>query len=222
VVCIQNPTVLSQITAQKSNQKQIFMSSSLPVGYSLFTSYSTAPPHAPSPSPGQAQKKSLKTKPERQPWTAEEDQTLADWVRQHGPQRWSSIIKALPNHEPRDCRERWQTHHAQQCRPSPWTAAEDAMVIRCQEKWGNKWARISALLPGRTDNSVKNRWLSALKKKVTPPEIVPESAPTQTWFFPSPRITFRPSEMADVSDSGFFEGLTFGEFAPEDIDDITF
>jgi hypothetical protein len=198
------------------------MSASLPFGFSFFTSYSTASPDAPSLTRGQVQKKSSKPKPAREPWTHEEDRTLADWVSQHGPQRWSSILAVLPNREPRECRERWQNHHAHLSRPTPWTPAEDATVIRCQEKWGNKWARISALLPGRTDNAVKNRWLSALKQKVTPPEIVPESAPTQTWFFPSPSITFEQSGIADVSDSAFFEGLTFGEFAPEEIDDITF
>jgi hypothetical protein len=94
------------------------------------------------------------------------------------------------------------------------------MVIRCQEKWGNKWARISALLPGRTDNAVKNRWLSALKRKVTPPEVLAE--PAVPWFFPSPRIPIEPTGTADSSDSAFFEGLIFGDIAPEDFDDITF
>jgi hypothetical protein len=104
------------------------------------------------------------------------------------------------------------------------------MVIRCQEKWGNKWARISGLLPGRTDNAVKNRWLSALKRKVAPPEMPrelepepePEPEPAGPWFFPSPKVTFGPPGMADVSDSAFFEGVTFEEIGPEDFDDITF
>jgi hypothetical protein len=50
-------------------------------------------------------------------------------------------------------------------RKATWTVQEDRLVTECQEKWGNKWSRIAALLPGRTDNAVKNRWNSALKRR---------------------------------------------------------
>jgi ATP-dependent exoDNAse (exonuclease V) alpha subunit len=43
---------------------------------------------------------------------------------------------------------------------------EDRILIEHHQQWGNKWAKITNLLPGRTDNSVKNRWNSSLKRKL--------------------------------------------------------
>ena len=34
------------------------------------------------------------------------------------------------------------------------------------EKLGNKWSKISSFLPGRSDNQVKNRWNSTLKRRI--------------------------------------------------------
>lgn len=42
------------------------------------------------------------------------------------------------------------------------------MIISAQRKVGNKWADIAKLVPGRTDNNVKNRWNSTLMKQADP------------------------------------------------------
>jgi myb proto-oncogene protein len=38
------------------------------------------------------------------------------------------------------------------------------VVIELQAQFGNKWARISTYLPGRTDNDVKNFWSTRQKR----------------------------------------------------------
>jgi len=101
------------------------------------------------------------------PWTREEDQVIVGCIAK-GIMKWSEIASHIPGRLGKQVRERWICHLDPDAKKKGgWSAAEDDLLIDTVQRLGNRWTEIAKLLPGRSENTVKNRWHSAtIRRKI--------------------------------------------------------
>ncbi|XP_013646825.1 transcription factor MYB120-like [Brassica napus] len=114
------------------------------------------------------------------PWTAAEDEILAAYVRENGEGNWNALQKhTCLARCGKSCRLRWANHLRPNLKKGSFTGDEERLIIQLHAQLGNKWARMAAQLPGRTDNEIKNYWNTRLKRlqrqglPLYPPDVIP-------------------------------------------------
>ncbi|XP_062224424.1 transcription factor GAMYB-like [Phragmites australis] len=99
------------------------------------------------------------------PWTSAEDAILVNYVKKHGEGNWNAVQKNTGLFRcGKSCRLRWANHLRPNLKKGGFTPEEERLIIQLHAKMGNKWARMAAHLPGRTDNEIKNYWNTRIKR----------------------------------------------------------
>ncbi|KAG1330202.1 transcription repressor MYB5 [Cocos nucifera] len=112
----------------------------------------------------------------RGPWTPEEDEVLAKFVRKEGEGRW----RTLPHRAGllrcgKSCRLRWMNYLRPSIKRGPIAPDEEDLILRLHRLLGNRWSLIAGRIPGRTDNEIKNYWNTHLSKKLISQGIDPRT-----------------------------------------------
>jgi len=131
-------------------------------------------------------------------WLDEEDATILRCIEE-GMTKWTDIAERIPGRVGKQCRERWANHLDPTLKKGNWTQEEDQLLIGAQELMGNRWCEIAKILPGRSENGIKNRWNSTMRKNMV-----------QTW-------TCSEATRAEVRDRFRRVQLTEGETSTTEI-----
>ncbi|PSS11801.1 Transcription factor like [Actinidia chinensis var. chinensis] len=110
------------------------------------------------------------------PWTPEEDSTLVDFIQKNGHGSWRALPKrAGLNRCGKSCRLRWTNYLRPDIKRGKFSDEEEKIIFDLHSVLGNKWSKIAAHLPGRTDNEIKNYWNTHMRKQLLQNGIDPKT-----------------------------------------------
>ena len=100
-------------------------------------------------------------------WSIQEDKLLEQWIKENGPRKWNQCGKFIQGRSGKQCREHWNNCLNPELVKGEWTSEEDFLIMYFYEQCNGSWKKIIPLFNGRTENSIKNRFFSQLRKIAT-------------------------------------------------------
>lgn len=97
-------------------------------------------------------------------WTSQEDELLFSWVERHGPTKWTECSKEIKGRCGKQCRERWVNILNPDVKKGNWSDHEQDVIFDNLSTYTTSWSAMSHILPGRTENSIKNYFYSSVRR----------------------------------------------------------
>jgi hypothetical protein len=97
-------------------------------------------------------------------WSLDEDGLLRNWVTTEGPSKWSACAQHIQGRSGKQCRERWFNILDPDVKKGEWRPEEDSQIFQLYNTYGPRWTQIAKHLNGRTENSIKNRFYTTIRK----------------------------------------------------------
>lgn len=101
----------------------------------------------------------------RAKFSEEEDKKIVATVMLQGPKAWRKIAEKLPGRTARQIRERWMNYLCPDVNHSPWTKEEEELILSKVAELGKQWSKIAKFFPGRTDVTIKNRYMKLMRNE---------------------------------------------------------
>jgi hypothetical protein len=104
-------------------------------------------------------------------WTNKEDGLLLNWVKKNGATKWTECSKLIRGRCGKQCRERWVNILNPKVKKGNWSNEEQNKIFENLSLFYTSWSSMSKILPGRTENSIKNYFYSSIRRIKSNPVI---------------------------------------------------
>ena len=112
---------------------------------------------------GERRRKKSKYPVKKKQWTEAADAELKRLIGAGGKD-WREITLLMDGYSEASVKQRWYENLAPGITKGYWLTEEDETILMLKQKLGNKWIEIASCMPGRTDNMIKNRYYSTMRR----------------------------------------------------------
>jgi hypothetical protein len=85
-------------------------------------------------------------------------------VENHGAKNWARCAETIKGRNGKQCREHWNNSLNYSIKKGKWSLEEDLFIMVFYDKLDKSWKKMIPLFKSRTENAIKNRFFSQLRK----------------------------------------------------------